>query len=157
MIRGPEIDLGCFQVPSVAGNEVLAIEQVVAAVEHISLPPSTVDRLRTAVGEAVMNGMEHGNRFREDLPVEVSVVLSGDRLIVRVFDAGTDVPDFENAVPDLQAKLEGREPPRGWGMFLMRSMVDEVRVFPDPSGKTTELILYLEDDVERGDEEADRG
>jgi anti-sigma regulatory factor (Ser/Thr protein kinase) len=74
----------------------------------------------------------------------VSVSRAAGKLIVRVFDAGTEVPSISPEIPDLEAKLAGRESPRGWGLFLMRAMVDDVRVIPSPSGKTTELILNLE-------------
>ncbi len=33
--------------------------------------------------------------------------------------------------PDLEAKLEGRQRPRGWGLFLIEKMVDETRVTSD--------------------------
>lgn len=141
-----ENELVRFLVPSAPGNEVLAIEQVAVAVENLELPVQRMERLKTAVGEAVMNGMEHGNGFREDLPVEVSVSLANGRLIVRVFDAGNEMPSEPSADPDIEAKLAGLESPRGWGLFLIRSMVDEMRVLPSPSGKTTELILNLEGD-----------
>jgi anti-sigma regulatory factor (Ser/Thr protein kinase) len=143
-----ERELERFLVPSAPGNEVLAIEKVTATVGDLGLPRSRLEQLRTAVGEAVMNGMEHGNRFREDLPVEVLVSRTAGKLIVRVFDAGTEVPSISPEVPDLEAKLEGRESPRGWGLFLMRAMVDDVRVIPSHSGKTTELILNLEGDYD---------
>jgi serine phosphatase RsbU (regulator of sigma subunit)/anti-sigma regulatory factor (Ser/Thr protein kinase) len=139
-----EDEVARFLVPSAPGNELLAIEQVETAVDHLGLPLPRLERLKTAVGEAVMNGMEHGNRFREDLPVEVSVSLEPGRLIVRVFDAGDDTSDEWSREPNLEAKLAGLESPRGWGIFLIRSMVDEVRVIPSSSGKTTELILDLE-------------
>jgi anti-sigma regulatory factor (Ser/Thr protein kinase) len=139
-----EEELDRFRLPSAPGNEVHAIERVVSAIQECRLAAPVLDRLRTAVGEAVMNAMEHGNRYREDLPVEVSVSLASDRLIVRVFDAGTEPPPINDAEPNIDAKLEGRDSPRGWGLFLMRSMVDDVRVHSGPSGKTTELILNLE-------------
>jgi serine phosphatase RsbU (regulator of sigma subunit)/anti-sigma regulatory factor (Ser/Thr protein kinase) len=133
-----------FSVPSAPGNERLAIERVVAAIADLGLPTSQVDRLRTAVGEAVMNGMEHGNRYHEDLPVDVAVYIRPQRLIVRVTDAGTGVPLEATRQPDLEAKLAGEEPPRGWGLFLIRSMVDEMNVRPGVSSHTTELVFYLD-------------
>src|SRR5215217_5085873 len=55
-----------FEVPSAEGNERLAIERVVAAVDGLGLAESRLERLKTAVGEATMNAMEHGSRYRED-------------------------------------------------------------------------------------------
>ena len=60
-----------LEVPSAPGNERRAIDGVAAAVAPLALPEDRLDRVKTAVGEAVMNAMEHGNGYREDLPVAV--------------------------------------------------------------------------------------
>jgi len=44
---------------------------------------------------------------------------------------------------DLEAKLEGRQSPRGWGLFLIQNMVDEVRTEGDGQRHTLELIVHL--------------
>ncbi|MBK6434003.1 hypothetical protein [Candidatus Amarolinea dominans] len=45
--------------------------------------------------------------------------------------------------PDLEAKLAGLQSPRGWGLFLIRSMVDDMRVTEDGVHHTVELIMNL--------------
>ena len=55
-------------------------------------------------------------------------------------------------MPDLEAKLEGLQRPRGWGLFLIEKMVDEARVTSDGRATTPlELVLRLEGDDD-GDE-----
>ena len=49
--------------------------------------------------------------------------------------------------PDLDAKLAGDQSPRGWGLFLIKNMVDEMNVYQDESHHTIELVMNLE--VER--------
>ena len=46
--------------------------------------------------------------------------------------------------PDLQAKLEGRQTPRGWGLLLIEKMVDETHVTSEGGKHTLELALRLE-------------
>ena len=41
-----------FEVPSAEGNERLAIERVVAAIDGLGIAESRLERLKTAVGEA---------------------------------------------------------------------------------------------------------
>ena len=41
------------------------------------VPAERLERLKTAVGEATMNAMEHGNRYRADRPVSVRVLTGG--------------------------------------------------------------------------------
>ena len=131
-IRNPSL-LADFIIPSAPDNERQAMEQVAAAVAVLDLPADRLERLKTAVGEATMNAMEHGNRYDPDLPVAIQVHASSDLLIVSITDhgGGQEIPDSE--APDLEAKLAGLQSPRGWGLFLIRSMVDELRVTDDDS------------------------
>jgi hypothetical protein len=41
------------------------------------------------------------------------------------------VPDPDTEVPDLEAKLVGLQTPRGWGLLLIRNMVDEMHITSD--------------------------
>jgi anti-sigma regulatory factor (Ser/Thr protein kinase) len=140
-----------FEVPSAEGNERLAIERVTAAVADLGLSESRLDRLKTAVGEATMNAMEHGSGYREDRPVSVRVFTSEGLVRVQITDLGGAPPEKEHEVPDLEAKLEGLQRPRGWGLFLIENMVDETRETSDGEHHTLELGLRLEGDDD-GDE-----
>jgi serine phosphatase RsbU (regulator of sigma subunit)/anti-sigma regulatory factor (Ser/Thr protein kinase) len=134
-----------ISIPSEPGNEKQAMEQVATAVQGIGLAPSRLERLKTAVAEAVMNAMEHGNHYHPDKPVQIEVVVSTGKLVVHIADFGgrIDVPDPET--PDLEAKLEGLQSPRGWGLFLIKNMVDEMNVRQDATNQTLELVLYLKE------------
>jgi serine/threonine-protein kinase RsbW len=67
-----------------------------------------------------------------------------ERLLVRIIDRGSAPPPSPNAeVPDLEAKLAGTQTPRGWGLFLIQNMVDEVRVSGNPDHHTIELVMHL--------------
>jgi serine phosphatase RsbU (regulator of sigma subunit)/anti-sigma regulatory factor (Ser/Thr protein kinase) len=131
-----------FEVASEPGNERLAMEQVAAAVQPFDLPASRLERLKTAVAEATLNAMEHGHHYQADLPVSVRVRASAAALTVTITDqgGGTRIPDPET--PDLEAKLEGRQRPRGWGLFLIENMVDDLRVTVDDSHHTVDLVMY---------------
>jgi serine/threonine-protein kinase RsbW len=138
-----------ISVPSEPGNERQAMEQVAGAVRGLGLPERTMDRLKTAVAEATMNAMEHGNEYRADAPVLIEVEASDADLYIRITDQGSG-PPFHPKTPDLEAKLEGMQTPRGWGLFLIKSMVDEMNVTGDEHHHTIELILHLGARVEGG-------
>jgi serine/threonine-protein kinase RsbW len=142
---GARRTLAELSVPSEPGNERRAMEEVAATVEGLGLPDRTLERLKTAVAEATMNAMEHGNHYRAELPVIIEVAASDAELSVKITDEGGGPPAFHSETPDLEAKLEGMQTPRGWGLFLIKSMVDEMNVTGDEHHHTVELILHLDE------------
>jgi serine phosphatase RsbU (regulator of sigma subunit)/anti-sigma regulatory factor (Ser/Thr protein kinase) len=132
-----------FEVNSQPGNEREAMERVAESVTSLNLSKGQMDRLKTAVGEATMNAMEHGNHYQPDLPVEIEVLTSAGELSVHIQDHGGSKAIPESEAPDLDAKLAGLQSPRGWGLFLIKNMVDEMRVTSDETHHTIELILHL--------------
>jgi anti-sigma regulatory factor (Ser/Thr protein kinase) len=97
-----------FRVPSEPGNERLAMETVAEAVGELDLRGENLERLKTAVAEATMNAMEHGNHYRAELPVLIEVSASDTQLSVKITDEGSGPPAFHAETPDLKAKLQGK-------------------------------------------------
>ena len=134
-----------LSVPSEPGNERRATEVVAGAIKDVGLTEQRLERLKTAVAEATMNAMEHGNEYRPEVPVKIRVLSSEADLSVLITDqGGSPVPDPDKEAPDLEAKLEGLQTPRGWGLFLIKNMVDEMHVTSDGSHHTVELVMHLE-------------
>jgi serine phosphatase RsbU (regulator of sigma subunit)/anti-sigma regulatory factor (Ser/Thr protein kinase) len=135
--------LARFELPSIPGNEREAMRRVDDAVADIGLSSQQRDRLKTAVAESVMNGIEHGNQNLADLMVEVEVLASPRTLLVRIADQGLSKHIPSPQVPDLDAKLAGKQSPRGWGLFLIEKMVDRMRTYTDETHHTVELEMDL--------------
>jgi serine/threonine-protein kinase RsbW len=133
-----------FSVPSEPGNERRAMEVVADVIKDLGLAQQRLERLKTAVAEATMNAMEHGNYYRAEVPVLIEVSASDTQLSVRITDEGSGPPVFHAETPDLKAKLEGMQSPRGWGLFLIKNMVDDMEVTGDEHHHTVELILHLD-------------
>jgi serine phosphatase RsbU (regulator of sigma subunit)/anti-sigma regulatory factor (Ser/Thr protein kinase) len=137
-----ERELVAFEVASEPGNERQAIDKVADAVAGLGLAGLRLERLKTAVGEATMNAIEHGNGNRPELPVEVSVVADDNDLKVRITDQGGERPLPAVETPDLEAKLAGLQTPRGWGLFLIKEMVDDLHTAVDEHHHTIELVMH---------------
>ena len=139
--------LASFALPSVPGTERIALTQVADSVAHLNLPPQRLNKLKTAVAEVTMNAIEHGNDNRADLAVDIEVFYSGSEIIVTVTDHGgrgdsgwaDDGDDAE--IPDLYRKLGGDQGPRGWGLFLIRHMVDGMEVTVEGERRTVRLTM----------------
>jgi serine/threonine-protein kinase RsbW len=139
-----------FAVPSEPGNERQAVEAVVEAVAGIDLSQRRVERLKTAVAEATMNAMEHGNTYNRDVPVRIRVSASEEALSIRIADEGSGPVNPDPQPPDLEAKLEHQQTPRGWGLFLIKRMVDEIKLTDETNHHAIELILRLNGQPKRG-------
>lgn len=134
-----------FEIPSARGNERQAMVRV-AEIVGDRLPDARLQKLKTAVAEATMNAMEHGNQYNEDKPVIIAVDVSEQAITVHITDQGGGSPiDSESATPDLSAKLAGEQTPRGWGLFLIKNMVDEMNMIQDEDQHTIELVMKIED------------
>jgi serine/threonine-protein kinase RsbW len=145
--------LDAFTLASEPGNERLALARVAGTVQDLGLSEVRLERLKTAVAEATMNAIEHGNGNRPEIPVEVEVTQNSDEIVVAISDqggennadagpgpgAGDSVGDQEE--PDLARKLDGEQSPRGWGLFLIRNMVDEMHITTDGQRHTIWLTM----------------
>ena len=135
--------LAAFEVASEPGGERRVLPMLARAIEPLGLPQARRDALATAVAEAAMNAIEHGNDRRPELPVRLVIAATDNAVLVTVTDrAANDSGGRDVEVPDLDAKLAGFQSPRGWGLFLMRELVDEVRTRDSAGGHTVELVLH---------------
>ena len=107
---------------------------------------------KTAVAEATMNAIEHGNDSREELPVDIEVAVADGVLVGADHRRGRSAA--RSARPRRRTstlKLAGLQKPRGWGLFLIENMVDEIRVSDADGRHTVELVLNLEGGGADGD------
>ncbi len=142
----PEVwqNLAEFSIPSEPGRERQATEMVAAVVASgTALAPAGIERLKTAVAEATMNAMEHGNQYRPDVPVRIEVLRSPEAVRVRIVDQGGGQFRHQAETPDLEAKLAGLQSPRGWGLFLIEAMVDEMTISSDDRHHIVDLVMRL--------------
>jgi anti-sigma regulatory factor (Ser/Thr protein kinase) len=141
--------LARFALASVPGNERAAIARVSESVAGLNLPAARLERLKTAVAEATMNAIEHGNDNRSDVSVDIEVVLYGADIVVAITDrggrgdAGRLGTPGDGEVPDLARKLSGDQEPGGWGLFLIRHMVDGMEVTTSGERRTVRLTMRI--------------
>ncbi len=131
-----------LHVPSVLGFEKVAMDAASAVARQMGFEPTRVDDLRTAVAEACLNAMEHGNQFAQDSEVNVLMICEDDRLDVNVLDEGRG-----GTAPRITEPLTVDNPPLGthgnMGMFLITQLMDEVEVTRLPEGSLVRMTIYL--------------
>jgi serine phosphatase RsbU (regulator of sigma subunit)/anti-sigma regulatory factor (Ser/Thr protein kinase) len=142
----PVDQVASFALPSTEDIGPKAANRVLAAVANLEMTTARRDRLYTAVAEAAMNAAEHGNGFRPDRTVLLNVEANENQLTVTVSDSGIGGPIGDVPDPNLDAKLAGLQSPRGWGLFLIRRLVDKCSYQSSPEGNRVELTVLLGSD-----------
>jgi len=124
-----------------------AVAEVVEACERLAFSGSRATlNLRVAVGEALCNAILYGNREDPQKLVRVSAVLSQGCAEVTVTDEGEGFDPQSILDP---TRPENRERSHGRGLFLLRSLTDDVRF--NERGNSITLTLATElVDVEPG-------
>ncbi|HET6385729.1 MAG TPA: ATP-binding protein [Armatimonadota bacterium] len=133
-----------LSLPSEFGYEKVAMLSAGAIAENMGFSPARVQDLQTAVSEACLNAIEHAHRLRAGVKLVVTLRAGVEELQVNVVDrGGGSIPRGRR--PHILEKVEGHEDSRGWGMFLIESLVDQVRVTTRRGGgKTLRLVLRLD-------------
>jgi serine/threonine-protein kinase RsbW len=132
-----------LHIPSIIGYEKVAMESVAAAANMMGFHPSKVEDLRTAISEACINAMEHGNRLKKDTKVLVTLKIDRKRLEVNVKDEGKGfLKNLKD--PEIERQINGCEDFRGWGIFLIKNLVDEVEFKKIPKGgNVTRMVIHV--------------
>ncbi len=136
-------------IPSEIGCEKVARRLVGAVARHMGFAPERVEDLKTAIAEACLNAIEHGNRLQADAKVTVQLHVHADRLSIEVWDEGKGGPPPTTfPPPDIQRKIAGQESLRHMGLHVIQNLVDEAGfVAPGPDGGNRfRMVAYLPTD-----------
>ena len=132
-----------LHIPSAFGYEKVAMEQVAAVARRMGFSDDRVEDLKTAVAEACLNAIEHGNKMNTTFRVAIELLTDASKLQVSVSDQGEGISAVP--APDIDAKIEGKESPRGWGIFLIKNLVDEVQFEAKAGGgHEIRMLIHLE-------------
>jgi len=128
-----------ISLPSTPGYEKVARGAAEAVAEEMGFSRDRIEDLKTAVSEACMNAIEHGNQSNSQAVVTVYLTVAKEQLEVRIADEGLSAMPSEIPKP---GRLGGDN--RGWGMFFISQMVDEMQIerLPD-GGNQVKMIIYL--------------
>jgi serine/threonine-protein kinase RsbW len=114
-----------LNLPSKLGYERIAIGCLAALAKSAGFPSSRIEDLKTSVAEACINAMQHGNKGKSEARVLVTAKFQDDVLWISVFDEGNGLKG-ELKDPDIDRIIENLDPPVGFGVFLMKRLMDKV-------------------------------
>jgi serine/threonine-protein kinase RsbW len=132
-----------IRLPSELGFEKVAMSTASSLASMMGFSSGRIEDLKTALAEACINAIEHGNKLDSSLTVGVILSTTDDALEVKVIDDGSGTSGLSQT-PDIERKLLGEEDSRGMGMFLIRALVDEAEWHQGPPGESfVRLVIRL--------------
>jgi serine/threonine-protein kinase RsbW len=136
-------------LPSELGYEKVAMSTAASVAKLMGFTEDRIEDLKTALAEACINAIEHGNALSDEFKVGVEMSVDDDKLEVKIVDEGTGMIK-QPAPPDIDRKMHGEEDARGMGMFLIQALVDEAEWVPSsPSNKSyARLMIRLNKEKE---------
>ena len=112
-------------LPNQIGYERIAMSSSASFAKMFGFSPARIEDLKTVVAEAAVNAMQHGNKGRADAKVTIRMNLENDTIYVTVTDDGEGIKKI-NPKPDIDRIIDNLDPAAGFGIFLIKQLVDEV-------------------------------
>ena len=130
-------------LPNRMGYERIAMDCSASFAKIVGFGFERIEDLKTAVAEACMNAIEHGNQGDPDTRVLVTMNFKDDKFSVSVKDSGDGIKKFPKDKAVME-QIEKLEPPEGLGIYLIKQLVDEVE-FNDltKDGHTVKMVVNL--------------
>ena len=149
-----------LRIPSEIGYEKVARKLVGSVAKQMGFAPARVEDLKTAVSEACLNAIEHGNQLDADTRVSVRFGIAADRLSIDVRDEGKGGPPPDHfPEPDIERKVAGKEAPRHMGMYVIQHLVDEAGFVESETGDGNQfhMVIHLQRPENPTDKASARG
>jgi serine/threonine-protein kinase RsbW len=136
-----------LRIPSEFGFEKMATRLAAAVAQEMGFASDRVEDLKTAVAEACLNAIEHGNQLDASTRVLVLLNIDDDRLAIDVKDEGRSGPPPDTVPkPDIGRKVAGQEALRQMGMYIIQHLVDEAGFVEPELGKGSQfrMVIHLQ-------------
>ena len=128
-------------IPVAPDMEIVATAQAAAVGEFIEMPRDKIDEVKLALVEACINAFEHAHT--RDGRVHLTFRVGRERdarefLVVEVLDQGRGFDQATVETPSAEKTFSGRQK-RGWGLQIIRSLMDSVAISSSEGG--TRIIM----------------
>jgi serine/threonine-protein kinase RsbW len=131
-------------LPMKPDMEIEASKTATQIAESIAMSPDRIDEVRMAVVEACINAFEHSHATRRELFLTYEVLgeIDPEKLRITVRDNGIGFSPDAVTEPLLQDKLRAQRK-RGWGLKIIRGLMDEVEIRSGVEGTTVVMSKLL--------------
>ncbi|MDQ1559180.1 MAG: serine/threonine-protein kinase RsbW [Pyrinomonadaceae bacterium] len=128
-------------IPMGSDTELIAAHTVEQIARRLDFPAEAINQIKTALIEACINAAEHS--LSPDRKIYQRFRLESDKLVVTVSSRGLIVPSPTNAGTNGSDAREENNGRRGWGLKLIRTLMDEVEFERVDDGTRLRMTKYL--------------
>ncbi|HEV2799328.1 MAG TPA: ATP-binding protein [Pyrinomonadaceae bacterium] len=128
-------------IPMGSDTELIAAHTVEQIARRLEFPAEAINQIKTALIEACINASEHS--LSPDRKIYQRFRLESDKLVVTVSSRGLIVPSPSNAGTNGNDAREENNGRRGWGLKLIRTLMDEVEFERVDDGTRLRMTKYL--------------
>lgn len=121
-------------VPMGEDTEMIAAHTLEEIAKRHDFPQKAINQIKTALVEACINAAEHS--LSPDRRIHQKFVVQPDRITITVQNRGLRLADKDNA--------ETNDDRRGWGLKLMRSLMNEVTVERTDDGTKVMMVKIID-------------
>jgi serine/threonine-protein kinase RsbW len=114
-----------LSLPNALGYERIAMGCLASFAQNVGFKQERIEDLKTALAEACINAVQHGNKDYPDAKVIVTMKFCNGVFNIAVMDKGDGIQKFPKD-PDVEKIIEELEPATGFGLFLIKELVDQV-------------------------------
>ena len=107
----------------------------------MDLSEEKTGEISMALIEACINAFEHSESKSE---VYIDFLIEEDQLTIKVIDKGKGFDQSNVKIPKIESKLNSDERKRGWGIMLIKELMDSVDFESDHTGTTLTMIKKKE-------------
>ena len=127
-------------VPMGEDNELIAANTAEQIARRLTFRPEAINQIKTAIVEACINASEHS--FSPDRKIYQRFRVESDRLVITISSRGIVPANLNGANSGTEVK-EAAEERRGWGLKLIRTLMDEVEFERVDDGTSLRMTKYL--------------
>ncbi|MFM9905574.1 MAG: ATP-binding protein [Pyrinomonadaceae bacterium] len=122
-------------VPMGEDTEMIAANTIEDIAKRHNFPAKAINQIKTAVVEACINATEHS--LSPDRKIYQKFAVDDEKIVVTITNRGLRLADRD------AKQAEPNEARRGWGLKLMKGLMDEVRIDQTDDGTSITMTKFI--------------
>ena len=116
-------------------TEMIAAHTIEDIAKRHNFPAKAINQIKTAVVEACINATEHS--LSPDRKIHQKFAVDDEKIVITIANRGLRLADKS------AKQVEPQEGRRGWGLKLMKGLMDDVRIEQSDDGTRITMTKFI--------------